>query len=110
MRSPADVVRTLRRRAFQPRLQSFSAARPLVAGRIGLEFGGPSSLFARGGSMPLYGVAGGIDNCNFSRTTVWQGAVEEGHTFTYDRRRPPGRQFIQEATDPREIATGSYAF
>jgi SAM-dependent methyltransferase len=109
MRGPADVIRALRRRA-QPRLHAFALARPLVAGRTGLEIGGPSSMFARGGTLPLYAIVGGLDNCNFGRTTVWEGNIEEGRTFVYDRQRPAGRQFIREAIDPVAIPGAQYGF
>jgi len=100
----------VRRRVLQRRLRAFSIAEPFLTGRKGLEIGGPSSLFARGGTLPLYGIVAGLDNCNFSRTTVWAGAVDPGLTFVFDRRRPAGRQYIQEATDLAAIASASRSF
>ena len=107
---PAALIRAVERRMARHRLQSYRAAKPLVKGRRGLEIGGPSDLFAAGGPLPLYPLAGSLDNCNFSASTVWEGRIIEGQTFVYDRRRPPGRQFIAEAGDLEPIAANTYDF
>jgi hypothetical protein len=104
------IASGLRRRLLQRRFRSYRAAEPLVAGKAGLEIGGPSSLFARGGPLPLYAAVGRLDNCVFSTSTVWQERVEAGDTFVYDRRHPPGHQYIGEAADLAMLAPASYAF
>jgi SAM-dependent methyltransferase len=81
-----------------------------VRGRVGLEIGGPSPLFARDGGVPVYPFARRLDNCNFSRLTVWEGPVTEGETFQFHEERGSGWQFVCEATDLREIATQTYDF
>ncbi|MGE3342155.1 MAG: class I SAM-dependent methyltransferase [Vicinamibacterales bacterium] len=80
----------------------------LVAGRAGFEIGGPTALFARGGLLPIYPCLGALDNGNFSSQTVWEGAIHEGPTFHYDPARPPGRQFIIEASDLGRIQSEQY--
>ena len=77
---------------------------------MGLEIGGPSALFSRRGRLPVYPVAERVDNCNFGRQTVWEGAIEEGRTFEFDSRREPGTQFISEASDLGQIGDGVYDF
>jgi SAM-dependent methyltransferase len=58
----------------------------------------------------VYPLAGSLDNCNFAACTRWEGAVAEGATFVYDRRRPPGRQYVAEASSLSSIASASYDF
>lgn len=63
-----------------------------------------------GGLMPLYDLAGNLDNANFGRNTIWEGAVTEGKTFHFSSTRPAGRQFVAEASDLRPIEPDSYDF
>lgn len=79
-------------------------------GRSGLEIGGPSGIFGREGLMPIYPIAARVDNCTFSHHTVWEGDVDEGDTFRFDKRRSPGHQFIVEASDLSRIGSFSYDF
>src|SRR6266700_3278970 len=44
---------------------------PYFQGRVGLEFGGPSSLFSSKHLIPIYDIAARIDNCNFAEQTLW---------------------------------------
>lgn len=104
----AIVVRL--RRMLTGRARSFPAYQGLFAGRRGLEIGGPSQVFSRGGIFPLYPVVGHLDNCNFGDSTVWEGDIEQGHTFRFDRNKPPGRQYILEATAMRTLDAGAYDF
>lgn len=108
--NPVRLILGLRRRLLQRRFRCYAAARPLVTGKTGLEIGGPSSLFARGGPLPFYADVGRLDNCNHARATVWEGVVEEGITFDFDRRHEPGRQYVDEATDLASIPSNHYAF
>lgn len=77
--------------------------------KVGLEIGGPSSLF-RWEGFPVYSVAGRIDNCNFGQQTIWEGAVSEGATYRFNQQRAPGNQYIAEATDLGRFAPSSYDF
>ena len=104
------VLRAIGRRIRTPRARCSPACREMVSGAIGLEIGGPSPIFARAGLLPLYHIAGRIDNCNFAGRTVWEGAITEGDSFTFDARKPPGRQFIVEGADLRMIQSGIYDF
>jgi predicted SAM-dependent methyltransferase len=81
-----------------------------VANRFGLEIGGPSSLFEDRGELPIYRYVAGLDNCVFSLDTVWEGTRSEGPTFSYDREKKNGFNFIREATHLRDIADDSYDF
>lgn len=68
---------------------------------IGLEIGGPSKIFEVDGLVPVYPLASRIDNCNFSKKTIWQNNI----LFS-----SKGKQFILEATNLLEIENESYDF
>lgn len=104
----AVVVRL--RRLLAGRARSFREYQGLFAGRRGVEIGGPSQVFTRGGIFPLYPLVGHLDNCNFGDVTVWEGDIRQGHTFRFDRRKSPGRQYILEATAMRDLDPGAYDF
>jgi SAM-dependent methyltransferase len=103
-------VRIVAERIMAPTVAAFHVSKPFLEDSIGLEIGGPSGIFRRHRIFPVYSIAARIDNCNFSHETVWEGTIAQGETFNYDKRRPPGNQFISEATDLGGIADGSYDF
>lgn len=92
------------------RSMSFRTYSHLLAGKRGIEIGGPSASFSAGGIFPVYPIAGNLDNCNFGNVTVWEGTVEEGTTFQSDRNRPAGIQYIAEASDLGRFSSASYDF
>lgn len=104
------LLRMTIRRVFRFHARSYRPYAALFQDRIGLEIGGPSSIFARTGLFPVYPLARRIDNCNFSQRTLWQGEVQTGQTFLYDPQRPAGCQYIAEATDLSVFETASYDF
>ena len=96
--------------AFPQRSQHYDQYRQLIRAGIGLEIGGPSRIFGRRGSVPVYADARQIDNCNFGSATVWEGSIDAGHTFKFNKRKNPGRQFVTEASDLRDIKDAAYDF
>jgi len=73
----------------------------------GIEIGGPSpEVFG----PHIYPIVGSLDNVNFSCKTVWEGSLEQGNTFVFHPSRPPGRQYILEATALVGIPSASYDF
>jgi SAM-dependent methyltransferase len=104
------VLSAIFRRIRTPRARSFPVCGEIVTGATGLEIGGPSSIFARGGLLPVYPLVRRVDNCNFAQRTVWEGTIAEGDSFSFDSRKPAGRQFFAEATDLRMITNGTYDF
>jgi SAM-dependent methyltransferase len=80
-----------------------------IAGRSGLEVGGPSPFFSCGFQLPLYDKVAALDNCNYADATVWEGTITEG-VFTAEGR-PLGTQYICEAIDVGKRLEGkSYDF
>lgn len=100
------VYRGLRARLVTERWPSFKYAD--VRGQRLLEIGGPSGLFGVDGLLPFYRDAAAIDNVNFSAQTIWEGAISSGATFAFSPGRPPGQQYIAEASSLPMIADGSY--
>jgi len=92
------------------RLQYYSHCKSFFQSGNGLEIGGPSDIFGPRGSIPVYSIAANIDNCNFGGNTVWEGAISEGATFTFNREKPPGRQYVAEASCLQDFEDSSYDF
>jgi len=83
---------------------------PFVESRIGLEIGGPSGVFADNGMLPLYRHVKSLDNCVFSAETVWEGKRAAGQTFFFHSAKPPGTNFICEASNLFSIDDHVYDF
>ena len=98
------------RRLLRPRVAHFGSFVGYFRNKVGLEIGGPSDVFRRHNLFPVYTIAARVDNCNFERTTTWEGEICEGDTFVFDETHTTGRQFIAEATDLDFIADASYDF
>jgi len=78
--------------------------------RIGLEIGGPSRIFARKNILPVYPEAKRIDNVNFASRTAWETGLKDEGEFVFNPAKPPGRQFLREATHLDGIPDGAYDF
>lgn len=103
------LVRAVMRRLRMPHARTLPAVRALVRGRVGLEIGGPSPLFARGGLLSLYAETERVDNCNFASRTIWEGEIR-AEEAAFRAGRTPGSQIIAEGGDLRAVADGSYDF
>jgi SAM-dependent methyltransferase len=106
----AGVLAAIVRRVRMPHARCFQAVRVIVTDAIGIEVGGPSPMFGRGGLMPLYPVAKRVDNVNFAYRTVWEGTIQEGDSFAFHPGKAPGRQFIAEGANLEMVPAGSYDF
>ncbi len=91
-------------------LASYKTYHKLLHGKKGLEIGGPSDIFEKGGLIPVYPIVAGLDGCNFSAQTVWEGSLQEGHTYQYHYKRRTGYQYIQEAAELSAVPDGKYDF
>lgn len=106
----AGLLLALFRKVSPSRLRSFQGLLPYLDGKAGLEIGGPSAIFGSRGLLPAYVVADRVDNCNFSTETTWEGAVEAGSPFWFDKQHRPGRQYVAEARDLQFAPSDSYDF
>lgn len=78
-------------------------------GRAGLEVGGPSPVFAPGGSLPLYSVVREVDFVDYAPETVWTQPGQWGRELSLPAH--VGRhRFMYEATDLHGIESGRYDF
>lgn len=92
------------------RALSFSTYKDQLAGKSGIEIGGPSQAFSRRGLFPVYPIVGNLDNCNFCSTTVWGDTANKGKNYRFDPNKPSGQQHIAEATSMEELPSGAYDF
>ena len=90
------------------RASCHSAARRCLSGKYGLEIGGPSKIFET--SIPIYREIGALDNCVFSKQTIWEGERESGLTFRYALGKRVGRNFIDEGSELNYIRDSTYDF
>src|SRR5258708_4116488 len=82
--------------ARKPKLRHGSLYCRLVKGKRGLEIGGPSEIFKRDGTLPIYPLAASIDNCNYTDQTLWEGEITAGATFVFDSSKSCGQQYIRD--------------
>jgi SAM-dependent methyltransferase len=97
---PYQAIRLIARR----KCRGYALVEPFLRNKDGLEIGGPSPIFRRGKLIPVYDRCRAIDQCNFSRETIWGDAS--------GRRRfgPCGKQYVAEASDLSVIRDGIYDF
>lgn len=104
IRQAKDKVRLLR----DVRWGCLRAVRPFIAGKKGLEIGGPSTVFQGGiQPLPIYPLVGSLDNCDFSRATTW---ASHGEDYVFSQAKPPGKNIFRDATDLSCIADHTYDF
>jgi SAM-dependent methyltransferase len=94
--------------ATQGRLSCYRLAVSLVEDKKGLEIGGPSEVF-QGWYRPLrlYNKVGSLDNCDFSRTTLWS---SHSDSFQFSCFKRPGRTIFCDGSNLIGIGNGSYDF
>lgn len=92
------------------RAKSFLTYKNQFVGKSGIEIGGPSQAFSRRGIFPVYPIVDNLDNCNFSRTTVWDGSANPGREFRFAHGKLNGHQYIVEATAMEELQSNAYDF
>jgi SAM-dependent methyltransferase len=107
---PVQLFRRGMRKLVPYRLRCYAHARGLFTDKVGIEFGGPSSIFGARGIFPVYPLAARIDNCNFDYQTLWEGTITPPRGFRFDKRRAPGRQFVAEANELGFIPDNMYDF
>jgi SAM-dependent methyltransferase len=108
--SPSRVAWTLYNKIIPPTPALAASIQAATQNRIGLEIGGPSSIFTPGGILPVYSGAARIDNVNFSSNSSWEAGLRDGGEFNFSPLKPPGRQFLCEASTLHAIADASYDF
>lgn len=102
---------------FQGRLKCFPLALSLTEGKAGIEIGGPTSIFQGWHvpsryygflkPLPIYDRVRSLDNCSFSRTTMW---ATHQRVYLFSPRRAPGQIVIAEGSDLAAVPDNSYDF
>ncbi len=105
-----SLIQAVYRRALPQQLKYYPNCKSLFQSGVGIEIGGPSGIFGRRGIIPVYPVAKKLDNVNFSHNTVWEGTINEGNSFTFNKGTTPGYQYVGEAGNLEFIADSSYDF
>jgi SAM-dependent methyltransferase len=104
-----NLIAGVRRRTR--RLWNYRRIAQAVKGKRGLEIGGPSAVFSpavpSGYIPPIYALLASLDNCNFAANTTWSQG-EAGRTYVYLAEKPPGMQYIHDATALTSIADAQY--
>lgn len=98
----------LYRRFFPKRQDNYRYYQSVLEGLNGIEIGGPSSIFTSAGFLPVYDKIGGLDGCNFSTNTIWEGNIGEGNNYRYGNKT--GYQYISDGTNLEQVPTGKYDF
>lgn len=93
------------RRVTRRKCRAYSIIEPFLAGKRGLEIGGPSPFFGRNRLVPVYDRCRQIDNCDFSDQTLWSNAAEKrGFQAVF------GKRYIADACDLRVVSDAQYDF
>jgi ubiquinone/menaquinone biosynthesis C-methylase UbiE len=100
-------IRTRLHLMFQGRLETFEMYLPYVSGKKGLEIGGPSGIFRKGNALPLYEEIGKLDNCDFSKSTVWAKHTE---TFIFNSKKPHGNTLFCDGSALVDVQDSTYDF
>ncbi len=95
---------------FPARISSIAELSLSLSGKVGLEVGGPSSMFGDRGLIPIYRVAARLDNCFFSGENVWRTTSDQSVFFHFHKNKTPGKQYIGEASDLSMFADDTYDF
>lgn len=90
-----------------PPIQSYPLYIPFLGGKSGLEIGGPSKTFRNRNPFPIYNEVGSLDNCDFSRDTVW---ANHNSQFIFSRQKPGGKVIICDGSQLTPVADSSYDF
>jgi SAM-dependent methyltransferase len=81
----------------------------VLRNKRGLEIGGPSRVFQADNLVPIYGVLEGLDGCNFSNQTIWEGQIVAGPSqYKFHDGKSAGVQYVSEAADLNGIPGGHY--
>jgi SAM-dependent methyltransferase len=90
---------------LQGRLKNFDAFSTYLSGKNGLEIGGPSGIFREKGPLPIYDVIGTLDNCDFSKSTVWAKHTE---AFSFSDKKPHGNTIFCDGSALVNVLNESY--
>jgi SAM-dependent methyltransferase len=103
------TARVVSRRILGVKIKKYDHLKKMFENREGIEIGGPSDIFRKNGYIPIYDIAKGLDGCNFSTNTVWEGDIQNGKPYHFCKGKN-GVQFISEATNLAMVPDEKYDF
>ena len=89
----------------QGRLKSFEIYLPYLKGKRGLEIGGPSSIFRKKNALPVYEEIERLDNCDFSKSTVW---AKHTDTFIFSPGKAAGSTLFCDGSALVDVPDSTY--
>lgn len=104
------LISTIHNRFWPARPAMLPVVFAAVQSQRGLEIGGPSRIFLKKKILPVYPCVQHLDNVNFASQTAWEAGLRDGGDFHFDPDRPPGRQYLREATALSGFADAAYDF
>jgi SAM-dependent methyltransferase len=93
------------RMMMQGRVKSFPMYLQHLSEKRGLEIGGPSEIFRQGNALPVYEAVGALDNCDFSKSTVWAKHTE---AFFFSSRKAPGNTLFCDGSALVSVPDSTY--
>jgi len=109
-RGVSGVLSAIMRRLFPKKIKSYELIKAVVTKGHGFEIGGSSNIFKDTGLIPVYRHIKNLDNCNFSRNTVWEGQIDTSYEYNYHKSKKVGTQYILEATNLEKLEDNKYDF
>jgi SAM-dependent methyltransferase len=104
------IFRNIFNKLLYGKVKNISVYTASLRGKEGFEIGGPSKMFQNNNILPIYQEISSLDNCNFSKETIWEGTITEGKTYFYCKNKPMGHQYICDAVNLSSIQTENYDF
>jgi SAM-dependent methyltransferase len=89
----------------QGQLKTFEMYLTYVSGKSGLEIGGPSELFKKGHALPIYEEIGRLDNCDFSKSTVW---AKHNESFIFNAKKAHGVTIFCDGSALVDVPDSTY--
>jgi len=105
----SKIVQIIRYRVISKKIDNFNSIKASLKNKSGLEIGGTSWVFMDYNLIPIYKIIKGLDNCNFSSKTIWEGEIKTHQPFVFYKKKT-GKQYISEATNLSEIKSETYDF
>jgi SAM-dependent methyltransferase len=91
----------------QGRLKNFATYSTCLQGKYGIEIGGPSRIFQNGNLLPIYQEVEGLDNCDFSQSTVW---AQHSTAFVFNPQKAPGKTLFCDGAALVDVNDAIYDF
>jgi SAM-dependent methyltransferase len=89
----------------QGQISNFGMYSRYVSGKSGLEIGGPSELFKKGHALPIYEEIGTLDNCDFSKSTVW---AKHNKSFIFNSKKACGTTIFCDGSALVDVPDSTY--